>query len=86
MNGWFAATFSQPSDRPIEEGQVPHTVLVELRRDPVLAPTPVIMLTARTQSSDRRAAVAAGANRFVAKPFSPLELVSTVEELLADRP
>ena len=63
-------------------------VLLELRRhpDPVLARTPVIMLTARTQSVDREAAAGAGANRFVAKPFSPLELVAVVEELLAARP
>jgi two-component system, OmpR family, phosphate regulon response regulator PhoB len=61
-------------------------VLLELRRDPVLARTPVIMLTARTQSVDRDASAAAGANRFVAKPFSPLELVAVVEEVLAERP
>lgn len=58
-------------------------VLEELRADPELAAIPVVMLTARTQAADREAAERAGATRFLAKPFSPLELMRTVEELLA---
>jgi len=57
-------------------------VLAELRGDPALAEIPVIMLTARTQAADRETAARAGADRFLAKPFSPLELVFVVEELL----
>jgi len=57
-------------------------VLELLRADPGLAQTPVVMLTARARASDRDAAVAAGADRYLAKPFSPLELISVVEELL----
>ena len=60
-------------------------VVEELRRDPELAQTPVVMLTARAQSSDREAVVSAGADRFLAKPFSPVELISVVDELLDDR-
>jgi CheY-like chemotaxis protein len=56
-------------------------VLQELRGDPNLGSTPVIMLTARARQADREAA-AAGADRYLAKPFSPLELISLVEELL----
>ena len=58
-------------------------VLEELRRDPELAPIPVVMLTARTQADDRAAAARAGATRFLAKPFRPVELIALVEELLA---
>ena len=61
-------------------------VLAELRADERFAGTPVIMLTARAQAPDRDAAVEAGASRFLPKPFSPLELASTVEELLGARP
>ena len=43
------------------------------------------MLTARAQATDRQAALAAGADRFLPKPFSPLELASLVESLLAGR-
>jgi CheY-like chemotaxis protein len=57
-------------------------VLELLRADPELVQTPVVMLTARARASDRDAAVAAGADRYLAKPFSPLELISVVEELL----
>jgi DNA-binding response OmpR family regulator len=46
------------------------------------AGTPVIMLTARARESDREEAAAAGADRYLAKTFSPLELLSVVEDLL----
>jgi CheY-like chemotaxis protein len=57
-------------------------VLAELRRDPDLRGIPVVMLTARAQSADREAAEEAGVDRFLSKPFSPLELAQAVEELL----
>jgi CheY-like chemotaxis protein len=59
-------------------------VLTELRADPATAATPVIMLTARAQSSDRRAMDRAGADHYLTKPFSPIGLAALVEELLAD--
>jgi DNA-binding response OmpR family regulator len=57
-------------------------VLAELRRDPELAGTPVIMLTGRTQASDRKAIGTAGADGYLPKPFSLVELESTIETLL----
>jgi DNA-binding response OmpR family regulator len=60
-------------------------VLRELRADSALAATPVILLTARAQVDDRAAAEAAGADRFVAKPFSPLALLAAIDELLVER-
>ncbi len=60
-------------------------VLEELRTDERFRDTPVIMLTARAQASDRLAAANAGATRFVPKPFSPIELGLIVEELLSSR-
>jgi CheY-like chemotaxis protein len=59
-------------------------VLAELRRDPELRDIPVVMLTARAQVTDREAARLAGADRFLAKPFSPLELGCVVKELLGN--
>ena len=59
-------------------------VLAELRRDDAFGAIPVIMLTARTQSADRAAAESLGADRFVAKPFSPRQFAATVAELLGD--
>lgn len=60
-------------------------VLAELRADPELADTPVVMLTARAQLTDREAALEAGADRFLPKPFSPLELAGLVADLLPAR-
>jgi CheY-like chemotaxis protein len=58
-------------------------VLSALRGDPGLAATPVLVVTASAHPPNREAALAAGADRFLAKPFSPLELASIVEDLLA---
>lgn len=60
-------------------------VITELRAEERFAETPVIMLTARVQAQDRQAAIEAGVSRFLPKPFSPLELAATVEELLGSR-
>ncbi|MDX6541364.1 MAG: two-component system, OmpR family, phosphate regulon response regulator PhoB [Gaiellales bacterium] len=57
-------------------------VLRELRSNPLTAQTPVIMLTARAQASDREAMSLAGANHYLTKPFSPVGLASLVEEVL----
>lgn len=59
-------------------------VLAELRRDPELRGIPVVMLTARAQVADREAAKYAGADRFLTKPFSPLNLAQVVEDLLGN--
>ena len=58
-------------------------VLREVRADPALAQTPVIMVTARTQASDRNAIAQAGADGYLAKPFLIPELRAKVEQLLA---
>lgn len=59
-------------------------VLAELRADPELAETRVVMLTARTQAADREAAAEAGADHFLTKPFSPLQLAALVEDMLSE--
>ena len=61
-------------------------VLEGLRDDPALATTPVVMLTARAQAADEAAAVDAGADHFLSKPFSPLELADLVAELAVEQP
>ena len=53
-------------------------VCTQIKADPALKHTPVIVLTARSQQRDREAGERAGADAFLAKPFSPLELVETV--------
>jgi len=43
---------------------------------------PIIMLTARTEESDRIAGLTAGADDYVVKPFSPRELVLRIQSVL----
>ncbi len=58
-------------------------VLAELRGDPGLAGTPVIMISAWDHVEP--AARAAGADRLLVKPFDAGELRAAVGELLKDR-
>jgi DNA-binding response OmpR family regulator len=60
-------------------------VLSELRADPDLVDTRVLVVSARTQASDYEAAARAGADRYLAKPFSIHELVALVDEMLRTR-
>ncbi len=53
-----------------------------LRADPPTARVPVVMLTAQGQESDRERGLAAGATAYLTKPFSPLQLLQLVEDLL----
>jgi DNA-binding response OmpR family regulator len=49
-----------------------------LRADEVTASVPIIMLTARAEEGDRVRGLELGADDYVAKPFSPNELVARV--------
>jgi two-component system phosphate regulon response regulator PhoB len=53
-----------------------------LRRDPRLACTRIVMLTAAAQQDDISRGLAAGATNYLTKPFSPVRLLSLVEGLL----
>ena len=44
--------------------------------------TPILMLTARTETSDRVAGLDAGADDYLPKPFDPAELMARVRALL----
>jgi DNA-binding response OmpR family regulator len=66
--------------------QMPLRTGVELtqaiRADPTLAGMRVFLLTAKAQSADVSAGLDAGADRYITKPFSVLELLAVVEEVL----
>jgi len=53
-----------------------------LRRDPRTAQLPIIMLTAKADEVDRVVGLEIGADDYVAKPFSPKELVARVRAVL----
>lgn len=58
-------------------------ILSHIRSDPERSATPVIILTAKGQDTDREAAFAGGANDFLTKPFSPKKLLARIAEILA---
>ncbi len=53
-----------------------------LRASERFAATKIVMLTAAAQQEDVARGLAAGADRYLTKPFSPLHLLSLVESLL----
>src|SRR6266850_1618481 len=53
-----------------------------LRRDASTASVPIIMLTAKSDEVDRVVGLEIGADDYVAKPFSPKELVARVRAVL----
>lgn len=60
-------------------------VLAAIRAHPVHRHTPTIILTAKGQDADQEAALLAGADDFLTKPFSPKKLVARIQEILAER-
>ncbi|MEM6760470.1 MAG: response regulator [Pseudomonadota bacterium] len=57
-------------------------ILRELRAEPDYERLPILMLTARGQSRDREEAERAGVSRFMTKPFSNLEVMTAVRDLV----
>ncbi len=53
-----------------------------IRRIPALANIAVILLTSKARPADFQAGVDAGADLYITKPFSPLELLNAVEQVL----
>src|SRR3989441_13169572 len=54
----------------------------QLRRDPMTASLPIIMLTAKAAEVDRVVGLEVGADDYIVKPFSPRELVARVKAVL----
>ncbi len=57
-------------------------VLRRMRKDPILADVPVIVLTAKGGEDDPKTALELGANSFLTKPFSPLKLLEEVRRVI----
>src|SRR5438094_288940 len=57
-------------------------VCAQLRRDPRLASMKIVMLTAAAQADDVTRGLAAGADHYLTKPFSPVRLLGLIETLL----
>jgi CheY-like chemotaxis protein len=61
-----------------------YQVCEKIKKDPTLQGiTKVILLTARGQRTDVERGQASGCDAYLVKPFSPLELLDTVDRLVA---
>lgn len=57
-----------------------------LKQDPRTKAIPVILLTARSAKGDRERGLAAGADDYIIKPFSPQRVVERVFAILGVKP
>ncbi|HEY0584212.1 MAG TPA: response regulator, partial [Chloroflexota bacterium] len=73
-------------DVALQDIQMPGRTGLDLARlikaAPDMAGTHVILLTSQAREVDIHAGLAAGADRYLTKPFSPLELLTIVEQAL----
>jgi DNA-binding response OmpR family regulator len=58
-----------------------YQVCTRIKQDADLKSIQVVMLTARGQATDLAAGESAGADAYLVKPFSPLELIERVETM-----
>jgi diguanylate cyclase (GGDEF)-like protein len=81
-----AAAVAQPPDLVILDVKMPgldgFEVLDRLRKDIRFAQTAVVMLTSMGQEADVVRGFALGADDYVLKPFSPIELTARIRRLL----
>jgi DNA-binding response OmpR family regulator len=74
---------AEPPDLVVLDLMLPGIDGLEVcRRLRALAPVPIVILTARSQESDRIVGLELGADDYVAKPFSAKELVARVRAVL----
>jgi len=82
----LTALTARPPDLLVLDLMLPHMSGAEIchaaRANPATALVPIIMVTARSEEAERIAGLEIGADDYIAKPFSPNELVARVRALL----
>ena len=78
--------YGEPLDLLIVDWMMPKMSGIELcqkiRSDKDIKTLPIIMLSARSEDADKSLGLDTGADDYISKPFSPMELVSRVKALL----
>ena len=86
--GLETATQSRP-DAIVLDVMLPQMTGIEvckaLRNANETADIPILILTAKAEITDRIAGLELGVDDYITKPFSPRELLRTVEKILGDR-
>lgn len=85
-SAFFAQTALQKPDLVLLDIMLPdedgYAIIRKLRADPATKALPVIMITAKTAEMDLLKALDGGADDYIKKPFSVMELLSRVRALL----
>jgi len=85
----LAQALADPPDLAIVDVMMPgisgYEICRQLRANPSTAAVPIIVLTARGQLVDRQAALDAGADDYMAKPATMMELLDRIDALLTRR-
>lgn len=84
-DGWSLARSERP-DLVLLDVMMPGDIngldlCLALKVDPRLDRTKVVMLSARGASADRDAGLRSGADAYLVKPFSPMELLALIGDL-----
>jgi two-component system, cell cycle response regulator DivK len=66
---------------PVLDG---HEATRRIKQNPELRHIPIIVVTSYALSGDEQKAVAAGSDGYVAKPFSPRQLLATIRKFLPE--
>jgi two-component system, cell cycle response regulator DivK len=66
---------------PVLDG---HEATRQIKQNPGLRHIPIIVVTSYALSGDDAKAMAAGADAYVAKPFSPRQLLAAIRQLLGE--
>jgi two-component system, cell cycle response regulator DivK len=61
-----------------------HEATRRIKQDPELRHIPIIVVTSYALSGDDAKAIAAGCDGYVAKPFSPRQLLATIRKFLGE--
>jgi len=81
----MAMARSERPDLILMDVQLPKISGIEatrtLRADPATAATPIIAITSFALSGDEQRAKEAGASAYLAKPYSPFQLLGMIQEL-----
>ena len=83
-----AAAFEERPDLILMDVQLPKMSGLDatraLRADERTKDTPIVIITSFAMSGDRERATAAGASGYLAKPYSPRELLAMVRQFLPE--